>query len=373
MFEKDAKMPGRMSFGRDFQYEHPPDKWPRDGLETTLMCSICGADCSVMLYNGLMDAVFQCAPGTWQLYLCQGCGCAFLDPRPTQETIGMAYDNYYTHNVPGRFFIDKKLSIPLGGLRFALRNGYFNAKYHYRLKPALKIGFYLARFLPFRRMREDRLIRHMSCPRDKPRLLDVGCGNGRFLLRMRKLGWTVEGLDPDPRAAAVTGQAGLLVHQGMLDSSTFPKNCFDAVTMSHVIEHVHDPIATIRHCHRILRPGGFLWIATPNLGAQGHATYGEHWRGLEPPRHLFIFSSSSLKLALRKAGFKEISGPLPNMGAEWMFPASYAIVQGIDPTDNLPKPRFRQKWKARLADLRAVLNADLAEELILLARKAPEM
>src|SRR5207249_6934470 len=93
------------------------------------------------------------------------------------------------------------------------------------------------------------------------------------------------------------------VHLGPLASHQFASGSFDAIAMSHVIEHVHDPAGLLRECHRILRPGGLLSVVTPNWSSLGHRYFGRSWRGLEPPRHLQLYTLPTLVRELRQAGF----------------------------------------------------------------------
>lgn len=123
---------------------------------------------------------------------------------------------------------------------------------------------------------------------------------------MQGFGWRVVGVDPDESAVKVARSRGLTVHCGMLAEQRFPASTFDAVTLNHVIEHVPDPVQTLRECYRILKPGGTLVQFTPNGTSLGHRIYQEHWRGLEPPRHLHIFSMQSLHRVLATAGFQRI-------------------------------------------------------------------
>ena len=74
-----------------------------------------------------------------------------------------------------------------------------------------------------------------------------------------------------------------------------------------MIEHVPDPIATLKECARLLKKGGKLVLATPNQESMSHRTFGKDWRGLEPPRHLHIFSPSSLNRALNQAGLNDVA------------------------------------------------------------------
>jgi SAM-dependent methyltransferase len=95
------------------------------------------------------------------------------------------------------------------------------------------------------------------------------------------------------------------VRQGKLEAQGYAPATFDAVTMSHFLEHVYDADAPLEESHRILKPGGRLVVVTPNAAAWGHRLFGRAWRGLEPPRHLQIFTPEALRSALERAGFRQ--------------------------------------------------------------------
>jgi 2-polyprenyl-3-methyl-5-hydroxy-6-metoxy-1,4-benzoquinol methylase len=132
------------------------------------------------------------------------------------------------------------------------------------------------------------------------RVLDVGCGNGGFLDAMRRIGWTVEGQEWDARAAEAARARGLTVHTEPLERLDVRA---DLVTMHHVLEHVPDPVTFLDAARRLLEPGGFVYVTTPNLASRGHSIYGKAWRGLEPPRHLHLFTNDSLERTARAAGY----------------------------------------------------------------------
>ena len=134
-------------------------------------------------------------------------------------------------------------------------------------------------------------------------LLDVGCGSGYRLRRMAEAGWKVEGIDFDQQAVKMARSKGFEVRCGSLVEASYPADTFDVVSMYHVIEHVDNPLNVLRECIRILRPGGRLVLATPNIQSWGHKRFGVAWRGLEPPRHLHLFSSAALNALLASAGF----------------------------------------------------------------------
>jgi SAM-dependent methyltransferase len=120
------------------------------------------------------------------------------------------------------------------------------------------------------------------------------------------VGWTATGIDVDPVAVARAQERGLDVVNCGLSELNAQDRRFDAITISHVIEHVHDPRGLLRDARRLLKPGGYFWIETPNIDAWGHRTFGRHWRDLDPPRHLQIFHLALLKDLLLEAGFDDI-------------------------------------------------------------------
>lgn len=342
-----------------------PSRWPEGTLESVSECPVCGTADRDELHGELEDQASLAAPGRWTLYGCSGCGSAYLDPRPTPESIGRAYySDYYTH---GEAFRQAEPDSRGTQVKRALRNGYLNGHFGYSFRPASRLGLLYMRLLPQRRAREDQSIRHLRRRPGVPSLLDVGCGNGAFLVQMKGTGWSVRGIDPDPEAVARARAAGVPADEGLLTESSYREDVFDAITLSHVVEHAHEPVDLLRNCHRILRPGGVLWLATPNLASRGHARFGRHWRGLDPPRHLVLFTPKSLQRALERTGFELLAQP-PACAAGWSFQASAAVAEKLATIDP-PPPSRRLRWSARLADLRTLLRPDLGEEIVLLARR----
>ncbi|OPX94961.1 MAG: putative S-adenosylmethionine-dependent methyltransferase [Pelotomaculum sp. PtaB.Bin104] len=142
---------------------------------------------------------------------------------------------------------------------------------------------------------------------------------------MEKQGWLAEGVDIDPVSVDQARAKGLQVRSGSLEAQSYPDNYFDAVTMSHLIEHVYDPLAVFQECHRILKPGGRLVVVTPNNESWGHKIYKTSWLALDPPRHLHIFSLMSLNSLTKKAGFQKFKSSTTIREANGLFVASRAI------------------------------------------------
>jgi len=112
-------------------------------------------------------------------------------------------------------------------------------------------------------------------------------------------------VDFDPQAVEVARGKGLRVNLGGLTDCRYPEDSFDLVLMTHVIEHVHDPLAMLRQIRRLLRACGTLVVTTPNGGTWGHRHFGADWRGLEPPRHLYIFNGKNLVALAQRAGYAQ--------------------------------------------------------------------
>lgn len=136
------------------------------------------------------------------------------------------------------------------------------------------------------------------------RILDVGCSTGYFLHTISQYGWEIQGVEPGREAADYAStQLGVPVLNGTLFDARFDRSTFDVVTLWDVIEHVPDPAGNLREINRILKPGGLLVIATPQLDSLDARLFGRFWIGYELPRHLTIFSRQTLTEMAGGAGF----------------------------------------------------------------------
>lgn len=353
----------------DNQAEPWTRPWPADGLESVPHCPVCGEPDRAVLYENLVDNVFRVAPGKWTLWKCAQCGSVYLDPRPTRDTIPLAYSSYYTHQEPAEKDDYKSLS-PLRKLRRRLVNGYTNWRFSTRGAPASRFGVLVLTILWSYRKALAREYRHLPrCPKSSGSLLDVGCGNGAFLKIAESCGWDVVGLDPDPKAAANAKQRGLAVHEGGIEYFEGAVGLFDVITLNHVIEHVHDPIEVLKTCHTLLKPGGQLWLETPNIASFGHAQYGKNWRGLESPRHLILFNRRSLKHALTSAGYSTPRDRARPSACAGMFKASDALERDQSADRNL-RPLKGTHWHAAIAAFAEALVPRRREFLTVTTRKA---
>lgn len=351
----------------------PSENWPENELERLGACPVCQSASRECLLTDLHDMAFLVAPGRWTLWRCGGCGCAYLDPRPNATSIVKAYARYYTHD-------DERMDglVPTGpqGLRTRLaigfRNSWLSRSYGVTLDGALPLGWLFAGPLGERRRRVEYLIRQIPPTHGQQRtLLDAGCGSGSFVRVASQLGYQAVGLDFDAEAVARGRAAGLDIRQGSLPGTGLEPSSFDYITISHVLEHLHDPVGTLREFMDLLKPGGCLWITQPNLGSCGFKEFGAAWRGLEPPRHLTLFDAPGLQRLLGSLGYARVKLEQPVPVAEFYYRQSLSQMKGADPYAAGPTPGWDAQWlaKARAADAAAARDPALSENLTISAWK----
>lgn len=235
-----------------------------------MTCPICGS----------ADVRVVARPPGWTYLGCESCGVYYVDPMPEGDTVpdaGEFYDEtYYSGERREREEEWEALSLEAARKRVSIA---------------------------------ERVLGR------KGSLLDVGCGTGRLLAAARERGWTVEGVDVSPSAVGyATRELGLAVRLGTLESVGYPDESFDCVWLSHVVEHVPDPISFLREVVRVLVPEGVAVVSVPN--SQGlvfsatnvvHRLRGRYGKdkfacSLAPPGHLYAFNENSLRVALDAAG-----------------------------------------------------------------------
>lgn len=338
-------------------------QWPPGELAPVDTCPACGAADRERLYGGLRDRLFP-TPGTWTLWRCSGCSSAFLDPRPSDATLALAYADYMTHEEPPA----EGSNGLLGRVRRRLVNGFLNRRYGYRLEPASAAGGMLLSLIPPDPAHRDKWIRHLHWPGGRPSLLDVGCANGAFLLRARGVGWDVRGIDFDEQSVCLARAAGLDARVATVFDLDPERERLDAITLGHVIEHLPDPRAALAHMRALLRPGGTIWLATPNLASVGHRRYREHWFQLDPPRHLVLFTPAALVDLVRSTGFERVEVLRPTPDARYTFGRSAAIARGENPLTAEVRRPPGLRLRERVAERSSRRRFEDAEELIVAAR-----
>ena len=135
-------------------------------------------------------------------------------------------------------------------------------------------------------------------------LVEVGCGTGFLLKKFHDDGWDVLGVEPDVGLCEfVQRRHKLKASPTTLEAATLPDDSADVIVMLHVIEHVPDPLATLREVWRVLRPGGHLVIETPRYDTVAFAIFGRRERSISCDGHIYFFTTKTLRRLCEKAGF----------------------------------------------------------------------
>lgn len=305
------------------------EAWPSDELETLGRCPLCASTDREVLQKDVVDRLFASAPGKWQVHRCLSCRSSYVDPRPTPASIGRAYTNYFTHDDKS----DGTEGAQPGGVGYRVKsfmNAYRNARWGMKLQPAHPwkwLSWCLT--LPLHGMVISNM-RHLPkrVPHAGATLLDVGCGSGDFLVMARAAGWQVRGIDFDPKAVEVARGKGIEAEVGGLEQVRAIKERFDYITCSHVIEHVHDPRQWLVAMRDLLKPGGTLWMQTPNIDSKGYQRFGVNWLNLDPPRHLVLFTPDNLGKVMHECGLRAAFRRLPFAIAIWIYADSLSFARG---------------------------------------------
>lgn len=137
--------------------------------------------------------------------------------------------------------------------------------------------------------------------------LDIGCATGDFLLAADRVAHEVHGSDISTHAIQVARERGIKHTQvGDFLSLSYPKGHFDVVTMWDLIEHVSNPMATLRKANQLLLPGGVLLISTGDVDSLLSRIMGRFWHLMIPPLHLYFFSTKTIRRYLEVCGFEDI-------------------------------------------------------------------
>lgn len=213
-------------------------------------CILCDSDKAVKLVE--LNSFF--------VNKCESCGLVYVNPRPSKDEIIAHYCSRYkpTPNL-------KKWS---------------NLKKSKRMLQMI-----------------ERKIR-------KGRLLDVGCSYGIFLDMARNNGWDVKGVEIAEGPAEYAGSQNIDIVKRELIDAKFSDSEFEIITMWHLLEHTLNPFLTLLEANRILKNEGFLFLSTPNISSLVAKLCGKYWSWLDPPTHLYYFSSKTIVKLLEKAGFK---------------------------------------------------------------------
>lgn len=208
-------------------------------------------------------------PGRFSVVRCMSCGLMRTNPRPTPNTIGAYYPKHYAPYLSG----EGALSAANSGLKSSVR----------RL-----IG----------------LDARQTPPVATGRLLEIGCASGGYLEQMHKSGWEVEGIEFDRDAAERVKDRGFSVQVATVETARPPHGQVDLVAAWMVLEHLHEPVESLRRIRSWIKPGGYLIASVPDANAIERRVFGDKWYALQLPTHLYHYDVKSLEAVLRSAGWR---------------------------------------------------------------------
>jgi len=223
-------------------------------------CNLCGADTYNLLW--IKDS--------FRYVRCVDCGLVYITPRLTEAEIAYIYD--------------------LG----------FESKSIQRPEPIdfSSYGSFFKQISPYRKNNT---------------ILDVGCFRGYLLMAAKERSWRVFGTEISKRAAQSASNSGLNVHLGSLPDAHYSENYFDVISLFDVVEHLSDPMRYFREIRRILRPGGLVYLETPNFDSLLRFLFGQNWCVFFP-WHLYFFTKNTIEHMIIKAGLQLIGCKCENWG-----------------------------------------------------------
>jgi len=146
----------------------------------------------------------------------------------------------------------------------------------------------------------------ISNTKEKGKILDIGAGIGAFLSVMKEKGWEIKGIEPDEGARKNAQELfGLKLDQPSELQNLQPSS-FDAITLWHVLEHVHQLHDYVEHLKNLLTRDGRIFIAVPNYTSVDAAAYRNFWAAYDVPRHLYHFTPFAIENLMRQHGLSVI-------------------------------------------------------------------
>ena len=269
----------------------------------TVACDLCGEKRSEVVVRQ-RDLLHHVTPDEFSVVKCVNCGLLYLNPRPTPAEIGRYYpEQYYAGVKPKmRAGIEQLAKRFSGTIKRWIREDFYGYPANVpsgRLRWLRKMCLWPEYARRALRGRDILPWTGAGC------LLDLGCGEGANLATLQADGWDVHGIEMSSTAvAAARERVGNRIHHGTLETAPYADESFDVILLSHSLEHMFSPVATLQKLHRLLRPTGLLVVAVPNVGSLEASLFGKWWLPWDPPRHLYHFDKETLKKTLERAKFR---------------------------------------------------------------------
>ena len=247
-------------------------------------CPLCDSK-EATPYLTAKDYFYQ-LPGTYFIVRCRSCGHLYMNPRPTRASLRKCYPESYS------LYADSALpATPQGPIPKP-----WYAKPPFRWIPGLRR---LYRFLT-----ETFAEAIPQAPSAEKAALELGCGVGAFLDKLREEQWKTQGVEFSQHATDIAARRGHKVSCMSIDDAEFDSESFDAVFAWMVIEHLQSPRKTFENIFHWLKPGGYFCLSVPNAGTKQTWVFGKYWFPYDLPRHLHHFTPKSISTLLVEAGFE---------------------------------------------------------------------
>lgn len=331
-------------------------------------CPNCTSQKMSVVYKNVKDFVSRNFQNRWQYNKCLYCGCLVLNPRPKPFVIERAYEDYHTHKIQPVKSRERSEKL-LENIKKRLKNGYRNHKFGNYFYPASKIGILYGLF-PFKRRAVLGPIGDIPNINYSGRLLDVGSGSGKVLKLAETLGLEAYGVDFDKVVVDDAKKENNKVSLGGIEVWKGYEGFFDTIIMSHVFEHLYDHDECLRIAYHILKPGGYIWLETPNIDSFGRNKFKGYWRGLEPPRHLVLFNWDQIENKLKETGFqvyKRLRKPF------CYYPiglsSAYFFLEGEGRRSSRFLVKTREKGNGILSEIISTKDFTKSEYVTVLAKK----
>jgi SAM-dependent methyltransferase len=341
-------------------------------------CPACREKRSKLVFTG-PDRLHG-TPGAFSYQRCERCRTVFQDPLVLPEDRSLCYPtDYYTHSASGTANAprpNRKSALPdpnqLHGLRDRLRWAIITEVLGAPPAGGNLLGKALAasRFLRERAFHDavpDELL-----PKRPPsrRALEIGCGSGDALISLKRVGWEPEGMEWDPMAARRARDfSGCPVADGDFLTSELPLNTFGLILMSHVFEHLDDPLKALARLRELLAPGGCAVLYYPNPEALGARIFREQWFPWEAPRHLMMPTVGAMRQVAGEAGLEVVQLRTTARRA-WAFMAhSHDYLRHREPDLLAPNATGKDFALAWLERAMVGVGIPAGEEVVAVLRK----